>query len=154
MNYRKHNEDLRILQREAARPRFGKQPGWTYVDWKPTRSGSNMIYLRQVALPPTCSMERTDIRIEAPPNLYEPAGGGRLVFYRNLWISPDIRLFDRRRRVWIPVPRLFEAPEDGFAYLCIHPDPVTREKNVLHFLKTMDLFLLNPGYKAGPGERA
>src|SRR5258708_39939568 len=91
MNYKRHNQDLQILQSEAARLRHGRRPGWTRVDWKPTPVGGNMIYLRQVSLPPTCSVARTDIRIEAPPNLYEPAGGGFVHFFRNLFISPGIQ---------------------------------------------------------------
>jgi len=112
-----------------------------------------MIFLRQLALPPTCEIRRTDIKIEAPPNVYEPTGGSRLIFYRNIWISPGIRLFDRRRRVWVPMPRLHGRDADGFAFLCIHPDSVTSEKNILDFIRVLDLFLLNPGYKAGAGER-
>jgi hypothetical protein len=153
MNVRKHNTDLLILQREGPRPRFSRVPGWVRVDWSPTNCGGNMIYLRQVSLPPSCSVERTDVKIEAPPNLYEPAGDGLLFFYRNIWISPGIRLLDHRRRRSVQMPRLFHRDADGFAYLCLHPDPVTPEKNVLDFVRVMDLFLLNPGYKAGVGEQ-
>ena len=153
MQFRKHNEDLRILQAEARRTRFGQTPGWTRVDWKPTPSGGNMIYLRQMALPPTCSLRRTDVRIEAPANLYEPAPGGRLYFYRNVWISPELRLLDPRTRTWEAMPRLHGRDSDGFGFLCIHPDPVTADRNVLDFIRTMDLFMLNPGYKSAAGER-
>lgn len=151
MNFKLHNEDLRILQAEAQRPRFGRAPGWIAVDWKPTRFGGNLIYLRQVALAPNCSVERTDIKIEAPPNLYEPVWGGRLAFYRNIWVSPAIRIANTKGRM-MPMPRLHGRDADGFAYLCLHPDPVHPGKNVLDFLKTFDLFLLNPGYKAAFGE--
>jgi hypothetical protein len=152
MNYRKHNQDLKILQTEAQRTRFKKTPAWTRVDWKPTELGGNMIYLRQVALPPNCSVERTDMKIEAPPNLYEPAGHGLHIFYRNLWIDPRIRMFDTRGRRWVPMPRLFGAGQDGFGYLCVHPDPVTPDKNILDFIRVVDLFLLNPGYKKSAEE--
>lgn len=148
MNYKLHNEDLRILQAEGPTRRFGRAPGWTWVDWMPPRSGGNMIYLRQVVLPPHCSVERTDIKIEAPANLYEPVGGNRLAFYRNLWISPGIQMFDRKRRRMVGMPRLFGHDADGFSYLCLHPDPVEPGKNVLDFIRVVDLFLLNPGYKA------
>jgi hypothetical protein len=154
MNYRLANQDLRILQAEAPRQRFGLVPGFVRVDWKPAACGGNMIYLRQLALPDTCSVRRTDVKLEAPPNLYEPAGDGRLVFYRNVWISPGIKLLDRRKGIWIPVPRLFRRDGDGFAYLCIHPDPVMPGKNILDFIRVMDLFLLNPGFRATPGEEA
>lgn len=153
MNYKLHNQDLVILQKEVQTPRFGKRPGWQRVDWKPTSAGGNMIYLRQVALPPTCSVERTDLKIEAPANLYEPVNNGLLAFYRNLWISPGIQLFDKRSGEWVVMPRLAGKDSDGFAYLCLHPDPVRPGKNVLDFLKAMDLFLLNPGYKASIFER-
>jgi hypothetical protein len=149
MNFTLHNQDLRILQAEAKTPRFGRTPAWMQVDWKPTHSGGNMIYLRQLTLPLHCSVERTDIKIEAPPNLYEPVGRGRLAFYRNLWISPGIRLFDRKRRRMVGMPRLFGRDADGFAFLCLHPDPVEPGKNILDFIRVVDLFLLNPGYKAG-----
>ena len=152
MNYRRHNEDLLILQHEAARPRFGRAPGWGRVDWKPTASGGNMIFLRGLSLPPTCSVARTDIKIEAPPNLYEPVSRGLLAFYRNLWISPGLRLFDRRSRRWHPMPRLFAEDSDGFSFLCVHPDPVTPGKNVLDFIRVLDLFMLNPRLKAAEGE--
>jgi hypothetical protein len=154
MNFKKHNQDLVILQREAKRARYGQTPGWMHIDWKLTDAGGNMIFLRQVALPPTCSARRTDIKIETPPNCYEPIGGGRLVFYRNIWISPEIQLFDRRHRAWVPMPRLHGRDSDGFAYLCIHPDSVTPEKNILDFIRVLDLFLLNPGYKASTGEQS
>jgi hypothetical protein len=121
------------------------------VDWKPTDNGGNMVFLRQVSLPRSCSVERTDIKIEAPPNLYEPVDE-LLVFYRNIWISPGIRLFDPDRRRWAAMPRLHGRDGDGFAYLCLHPDPVQPGKNVLDLLRVMDLFFLNPGYKAGVGE--
>ncbi len=151
MNFRLHNQDLRILQQEGLRPRFGRLPAWTAVDWKPTDHGGNMIFLRQVSLPRNCSVERTDIKIEAPPNLYEPVGE-LLVFYRNIWINPGTRLFDPSRRRWVAMPRLHGRDGDGFAYLCLHPDPVQPGKNVLDLLRVMDLFFLNPGYKAGVGE--
>jgi hypothetical protein len=150
MNFRLHNEDLRLLEEEGQRPRFGRTPGWIRVDWKPTNNGGNMIFLRQVSLPRNCSLERTDIKIEAPPNLYEPTDT-RLVFYRNVWISPGIRLFDSSHGQWVRVPRLFGCDSDGFAYLCLHPDPVQPGKNVLDLIRVMDLFFLNPGYKAGEG---
>ena len=153
MNFQKHNQDLKILQLEGRRSRFGKTPGWTGVDWKPTRLGGNVIFLRQVALPPTCSVQRTDIKIEAPPNLYEPAGNGLLVFYRNLWISPGVRLWQARARSWEPMPRLFDGDGDGFGFLCVHPDPVSAEKNILDFIRVVDLYLLNPGYKKSAAER-
>lgn len=159
MKFKLHNLDLEILQREAARPRFGKRPGWTRVDWKPTRTGGNMIYLRQVSLPSTCSVKRTDIKIEAPPNLYEPAGrdgrGNELLhFYYNLFVSPGIKLLERRSGHWISMPRLHGRDGDGFAFLCIHPRTVTHGTNVLAFIRTMDLFFMNPGYKAGNWEAA
>jgi hypothetical protein len=122
------------------------------VDWKPTEFGGNLIYLRQVVLPPHCSVERTDMRIEAPPNLYEPVGRGRLAFYRNLWISPGIQLFDRKSRKMVGMPRLYGRDGDGFSYLCLHPEPVKPGKNILDFIRVVDLFLLNPGYKAGAFE--
>jgi hypothetical protein len=110
-----------------------------------------MIYLRQVALPPHCSAPRTDIKIEAPPNLYEPVSGGRFAFYRNIWITPGIQVANKNGRR-LPMPRLHGRDADGFAYLCLHPDPVPLGKNILDFIKTFDLFLLNPGYKAAFGE--
>ena len=159
MNFKLHNLDLGILKHEAARARFGRRPGWERVDWKPTGAGGNMIYLRQVSLPPTCSVARTDIKLEAPPNLYEPAGrddrGNALVhFYYNLFISPGIELHDRRTGHWIPMPRLHGGDADRFAFLCVHPRTVTRGTNVLAFIRTMDLFFMNPGYKAGGWEAA
>ena len=153
MNYRKHNEDLRILQIEAARPRFGQSPGWKRVDWKPTPSGGNLIFLRQMILPPSCSVRRSDIKIEAPANLYEPAGGGRLFFYRNVWIAPDVRLYDPRTRSWAAMPRLHSRDGDNFSFLCVHPDPVTADRNILDFIRTLDLYWTNPGYKSAAGER-
>lgn len=158
MNVRQHNQDLRILQQEASRPRFGARPGWGLVDWRPTPHGGNMVFLRNVVLPPTCRVPGkatpiTDIKIEAPPNLYEPAGRGRLHFYRNVWMSPGIQVRDPHTRGWTAVPRLFSAGADNFAYLCIHAGTVPPGKNVLDFIKVLDLFLTNPGLKAAPYER-
>ena len=153
MNYRKHNEDLRILQAEASRLRFGMTPAWTRVDWKPSPSGGNNVYLRQFVLPPTCSLRRSDVWIEAPGSLYEPAGDGRLHFYRNVFVAPSLHLFDSRTGKWEPMPRLHGPDVNGWAFLCIHPDPVPPDRNVLEFLRVMDLFFLNPGLGSSAGER-
>jgi hypothetical protein len=76
MNIGRHNLDLRILtsQDEKHRQRFGLTPAWTAVDWKRTQYGGNLIFIRQMVLPPICSRRRTDVKIEAPPNLYESDG--------------------------------------------------------------------------------
>src|SRR5258708_22326517 len=125
MNFARHNLDLRILtSEESGRQRFGLAPAWTAVDWKPTQHGGNMIYLRQMILPPICSRRRTDVKIEAPPNLYEAAGGGDYHFYPNIWVAPGLEAWDSPHKCWAKFPRLFaEADADGFAYLCIHPRP-------------------------------
>lgn len=154
MNVRLANQDLTILQAEARRPRFGQSPGWSHVSWEANSSGGHVIFLRQFSLPGTCSVRRTDLRIEAPANLYEPAQPGRLHFYRNLWITPGIRLHDRRNGAWLPMPRLHTADSRGWAYLCIHPDDVAPGTNILAFLRTLDIYLLNPGYKAEAHELA
>ncbi len=154
-----HNRDLRLLSspEEMARGRFGMAPGWTGVDWKPTAHGGNHIYIRGYVLPPNCSRRRSDVKIEAPPNLYEPAGtGNSYIYYRSIWLGSGIEIWDPRSRGWARVPRLFEeAGPDGFAYLCIHPMHVTStDSTIFHFLRTLDLHLLNPGFKAQPGEAA
>ena len=153
MNYRKHNDDLRILQAEARRERFGKTPGWERVDWQPVQAGGNMIYLRKMVLPPTCSPRHSHVKIEAPTSLYEPTGDGRLHFYRNVWVAPSLLLFDHRSGQWYPMPRLHGPDCKGWAYLCIHPDPVPSDRNILDFIRAMDLFFRNPGYKSSAGER-
>ena len=111
-----------------------------------------MIFLRGLSLPSICSAARTDIKIEAPPNLYEPVPSGKLAFYRNIWISPGLQLYDRRSQQWHPLPRLFSGDADGFSYLCLHPDPVAPGKNVLDFIRVIDLFMLNPRLKASASE--
>jgi hypothetical protein len=155
MDFARHNLDLRILgsPEELTRPRFGHVPPWRAVDWKPTRYGGNIIYIRQMVLPPICSRSRTDVKIEAPPNLYEPAGNGRYHFYRNMWIAPGINVWDARRRCWDKLPRLFsDVGDDGFAYICIHPRFASAKETVLDFIRVLDLHLLNPGLHATPGE--
>jgi len=154
MNIKKLNQDLIILQNEGPRERFGQKPGWQRADWSKTPYGGLMVFLRGCAMPPTCSVRRTDVRLEAPPSIYDRLADGRLVFYRNLWLAPDLQLFDRRRKSWLAMPRLFAPDESGWAFLCIHPEPVSPERNVLHFLKALDLFLLNPGRKAAMDELA
>lgn len=148
------NRDLRILQNkaEAEHPRFDISPGWAAVDWAQTPYGGVMIYLRNLVLPPVCSVRLTDAKIEAPPNLYDSVGNSHYAFYRNIWIVPDLEIWDRNRRRWAPVPRLFRGSEDGFAFLCIHPGNVGEHDNILSFLRILDLHLLNPGFKAGVGE--
>ena len=135
MNVDRHNQDLLILQREAPRPRFHEaSPGWMRVDWKPTRFGGNMVVLEKLALPDTCSLRRTDVKIEAPPNLYEPAPGGGFFFYRNIWVEPNLRVWDHRTRRWHPVPRLHNAAAGSrLAYLCIHPGLALRGCQYLGF---------------------
>ena len=155
MNFARHNEDLRILtsREEMARARFGLAPAWTGVDWKPQQHGGNMIYLRQMVLPPICSRRRTDVKIEAPPNLYEAAGGGNCHFYRNIWVAPGLEVWDSRTKSWAAFPRLFtEAGNDGFAYLCIHPRRASEKETILDFIRILDLHLLNPGLHATTGE--
>lgn len=155
MNVARHNFDLRILTspEEWGRQRFGMSPAWTAVDWKPTAHGGNMIYIRQLVLPPVCSTRRTDVKIEAPPNLYETSGTGQYHFYRNIWVAPGLQVWDPRRRLWARFPRLFEETgSDGFAFLCIHPRPASERETILDFLRILDLHLLNPGLHATSGE--
>jgi hypothetical protein len=154
MNVTRHNLDLQILgsREEMVRQRFSLTPAWTAVDWIPTRYGGNMIYLRQVALPPVCSERRSDLKIEAPPNLYEPSVDGGVHFYRNIWIAPDLKVWYPQSRAWIKVPRLFAADADGFAFLCIHPRRASGKETILDFLRVLDLHLLNPGLHASGGE--
>ena len=155
MDFARHNRDLQILtsQEERSKQRFGLAPAWTAVDWKPTQHGGNMIYIRQMVLPPVCSRRRTDVKIEAPPNLYESAGGTGYHFYRNIWVAPGLEVWDPRRKCWAKFPRLFvEAGNDGFAYLCIHPRQASEKETILDFLRILDLHLLNPGLHATTGE--
>lgn len=159
MDVARHNRDLRLLTspEEMAHDRFGMTPGWTSTDWKPTTHGGNFIYIRGYVLPPNCSRRRSDLKIEAPPNLYELIGvTGSFAFYRNIWLGPDVKIWNPRSRTWARVPRLFEEiGEDGFAYLCIHPHHVSNtHSTIFHFLRALDLHLLNPGFKAQPGEAA
>lgn len=155
MNVARHNLDLRILMssEEMARMRFGRVPGWKAADWKPTQHGGNMIYLRQLVLPPVCSRRRTDVKIEAPPNLYESVNGSEYHFYRNIWVAPGLEVWDSRHKRWAKFPRLFEdVGNDGFAYLCIHPRRASKKETILDFLRILDLHLLNPGLHATTGE--
>src|SRR5437870_2943010 len=132
MDTRRHNADLFILQHEHQRPRFGAVPGWVRVDWKPTDFGGNMIVVRGLLLPLVCRPARTHVKIEAPPNLYEPAPGGGFHFYRNIWVTPGLKVWDHRTKRWHIAPRLFNtAGEDGFAYLCVHPRFATEKDNIL-----------------------
>jgi hypothetical protein len=147
MNYRLHNQDLLVLRDCASRPRHGRTPGWRAVDWQPTSCGGNLIFLLGLSLLPNCSKERTDLKIEAPPDLYHPIGD-RFVFYRNLWMDPDIEVFHPTRRRFVRLPRLHAPGADGLAFLCIHPNPVSHDKNVLWLLTVLDLFLTNPYYRA------
>jgi len=153
MNVARHNSDLLILQQEAQRPRFGMTPGWSQVDWMPTSYGGNMVFLRNFVLPPVCEPARTHVKIEAPPNLYEPATSGRLHFYRNIWITPNLKVWDGRAKKWYPAPRLSSQDQNGFAYCCIHPGTANETDNVLAFLRILDLHLLNPGLHATSGEQ-
>jgi len=155
MNYERHNQDLRMLTsaEEMARSRFGLSPVWTAVDWKPTAHGGSFVYLRNLVLPPNCSQRRTDVKIEAPPNLYEPARDNRYHFYRNIWVAPGLEVWDPKRSRWAKFPRLFDqADDDGFAYLCIHPRQCSAKETILDFLRVLDLHLLNPGFHAQTGE--
>jgi hypothetical protein len=147
MNFKRHNMDLILLQEWAKRPRHGRSPGWTGVDWQQTSVGGNMVRISGLSLVGVCSKERTDLKIEAPPDLYQPVGK-RLVFYRNVFIDPGLQVFHPTQKRFVPIPRLHPAGQDGLAFLCIHPDPVSPDKNVLWLLEVFDLFLLNPMYKA------
>ena len=113
MDFARHNRDLHILtsQEERSRQRFDLAPAWTAVDWKPTQHGGNMIYIRQMVLPQVCSRRRTDVKIEAPPNLYEPAGGSGYHFYRNIWVAPGLEVWDPRQSAGRSFPACLPRPE-------------------------------------------
>lgn len=112
-----------------------------------------MIFIRQMVLPQVCSRRRSDVKIEAPPNLYDPVPGGGYRFYRNIWVAPGLQIWDARRNRWAKSPRLAEQTgDDGFAYLCIHPKHASNKETILDFLRVLDLHLLNPGLHASSNE--
>lgn len=151
MNYARFEHD-RSLLKDMGKVRHGVTPRWTGGKWEPNRYGGGMISLYGVVLPKVCSIQRADIKIEAPPNLYEPAGRGLYHFYRNIWVKPRFRVWDSRRKSWAACPRLLQDGMDGFAYLCIHPRQASEKETILDFLRILDLHLLNPGLHATMGE--
>jgi len=143
MNVARFNNDLRILEREYnLNDRYGRV-SQRNVFWKPNRGGSYTMYVQGVTLPENANMRKTNVKIEAPLNLYDPAGGGRRYFYSNIWIDPNIKIRHPRRRGWGQLPRLNQRDSDGFAYLCIHPDTIQGNENILHFIATLKLFIKN-----------
>jgi hypothetical protein len=151
INWPRFKADLAILEAEKRRQRFGRSP-FTQVEWGYTPGGAVLI-IRNLILPPgRCSPERSHLRIEMPPNLYQSVGPGQFAFYRNLWVTPHLKVWDTRTQDWVRAPRLLDRSENGFGYLCIHPGYATEQDNILSVIATLDLHLTNPGLKAGSHE--
>lgn len=143
MNVAGFNSDLRILEREYnVYDRFGRLLRRN-VNWKPNGYGTYTIYIQGVTLPDNANMRKTNVKIEVPHNVYDPAPGGRRYFYANIWIDPRVKIRHPRGRGWGQLPRLHQRDPDGFSYLCIHPDTVGGNENILHFIATLKIFIKN-----------
>lgn len=143
MDIERFNLDLRLLEHKYnvhdARGRLTQRN----VDWKANGDGSYNVYIRGVKLPANAKPNITNVKIYAPANLYDPAGGNRRYFYSNIWMDPNIQVRSRTGKGWNKLPRLYQADVDGFAYLCIHPDTITGRENILHFLATLQVYVKN-----------
>jgi len=143
MNVAKFNADLRILEREYnIRDKFGRTLQRN-VFWKPNADGTYKVFVQGVSLPDNANLRKTNVKIHAPANLYDPAGGRRRYFYQNIWVDPRIKVKHPRRGGWGQLPRLHQRDSDGFSYLCIHPAEIEGSENILHFLATLKLFVKN-----------
>jgi len=152
IDWARFKTDLAILEAEKRVKRFGEDP-YTRVEWGYAQSGGAILMIRDLILPPgRCSPGRTHLRIEVPPNLYQRVSLGQFAFYRNLWVTPQLKVWDPRKRSWVRAPRLLDRMENGFAYLCIHPGYASEQDNILSVIATLDLHLTNPGLKAGSHE--
>ena len=118
-----------------------------------TPAGGVILIIRNLILnPKRCSPKRTHLRVEGPPNLYQELGKGRAAFWRNLWVTPKLQVWDPRIRDWVRAPRLLGRIENGFNFICIHPGDASEEDNILSVIATLDLHLTNPGFKASSFE--
>jgi hypothetical protein len=152
INWSRFRADWKILDAEMKRRRFGATSFHSW-EWGYSGNGGAILIIRDLILPPRrCSPDRTHLRLEVPPNLYRPVGAGRFAFYRNLWVNPQLQVWDPRSRLWTRAPRLFDSVENGFAYICVHPGDATEQDNILSVIATLDLHLTNPGLKAGNHE--
>ncbi len=143
MNVKQFNNDLRILEREFNQSdKFGRTIKRN-VNWKPNGDGSYTVFVQGVTLPDNANMPKTNIKIYAPVNLYDSAGGNRKYFYSNIWVDPGIKIRHPNSGKWGNLPRLFKRDSDGFAYLCVHPDTIQGNENILFFIATLKVFIKN-----------
>lgn len=143
MDVRKFNTDLHILEREYnIHDKYGRTL-LRNVFWKSNGDGSYTVYIKGVSLPDNANMKKTNIKIYAPANLYDPAGVVKKYFYSNIWIDPNVKIKYPNQKGWGQLPRLHCRDSDGFAYLCFHPQEIQGNENVLHFIATLKVFIKN-----------
>jgi len=143
MNVARFNNDLRILEREYnVCDRFGRLLKRN-VFWKPDGYRRYSIYIQGVTLPDNANMRKTNVKIEVPQNVYDPAPGGSRYFYANIWIDPRVRIRHPKHGGWGQLPRLHRRDPDGFGFLCVHPDTIEGNENILHLLALLKIFIKN-----------
>lgn len=135
MDIRRRNDDFAILGEHKRR---GSQE-WARHTWS---SDGSAIFLFGLVLPPNAEPRRIDVKIEVPPNLYDPTAGGR-VFYRNLWVSAPVQVLVPGTRRFGPLPRQFAPDGTHWRFVCIHPGLVPGNENILTFLRVLQLFVRN-----------
>ena len=143
MDVKRFNKDLEILQREYNEHDKCGRTLQRRVFWKSNGDGSYIVFIEGVTLPENANIRKTNVKLHAPPNLYDPANRGRRYFYSNIWVDPRIKVRSPRRKGWGTLPRLYQADSDGFAYLCVHPGTIGGNENVLHFIATLKVFIKN-----------
>ena len=140
MDVKKANRDFEILQDYL---RSG-QARWKDQKCSINNDGTFELYFFQYELPNRARPGRTRLRIEGPKNLYDPADGGHLHFYRNMWVADKIEVRDDQRG-FRKLRRLYSPGRRRWWYVCVHGGRVRPQQNILFFLRSFDLYVKNEG---------
>ena len=157
MNVELFNRDLAMLVAMT-----GKQIG--QVDWSTEKRNDMWLIIWDAIRIPTrdqggreagtnqFNREDIDLKLPLPQNLYDPVPGqrGHVYFYRDIFLSPELLVWDRAARRWRQPRHYFTDANPhtgkalgGWAYLCLLPRCVDRGKNVLSVLAQVQRFLLH-----------
>jgi len=143
MNVTKANRDFEILKRQRRRQANSEAPRWSKHTWRRHDDNTFELFLFEYRLPPNARPRTVHLRIEGRKNLYDPAGDGKLHFYRNVWFSKEVKV-PATSGQYVRLPRLYDADSKGWFYVCVHPSgQVKPSKNVLSFLRVIDLYVKN-----------
>lgn len=114
-----------------------------YVHWTDTLYNV-VIYLESVKLPyPNTNLKKCEIKIDVPPNLYDKRTGDEYYFYRDIYLEPELKIYHPRYKKYVMIPRAFKKDKTGWSYICVHPGFADKNTNILHLIRTLQIYLKN-----------